>query len=951
MYAWILLGVLILVIGILYFKTRQESFVDMDAALAQRQLLQFEGERRYNDFARVQDPTSMLSHDNVDAALQQTIPVPTTKTASLLSLLGFQSLGSADDGTNKVGAGVEQTGMVQEKINFCEAQKIVDCAKLDDPRYTECGVCHRDGVNSKGKAWRGMMYISAEDQIRANERANVTGGAAAYRPTVGSCRPDDFTLMKENCEVKEAKMQCQRAALPTLLNNCGQCYGAAPANATGLLFMAPVLNGQAQPKTYPFTAVLNVSHPGAGGLTVTQNGAILAMLPPSPYRILDPQAPTLQVPIHELDSIQIVVSGMPRVWCGWLSDPTGKRTISLDVAEQSITPQIGYQIAGDKNAGMVTQMMDANDNVSMPYSTYQNQVPNTVLWYQRRDDAVLPSVIQAFYGNQPSVSGAVDVTTLVKIALQANEQITPDPSYYPNNPSPQVPNRLWILYDNGTSTSFPDQVAIQPAQIQNTMTMVITVPATLMDPRFSDDITDCPTGPIVTTEIGAGIMGSHSCFKPDGSFNPNQYCMQELFQAAGGTPQGTLFPNSQATINALLLPNATSPSIDATVAGLNNGANIAMYGMDLNGAQASFDEFKAAAMQYLGATVTNPCETETMNTGPHPPECLDYLWRTSSWTPQQDAANNAEPTSLPYASCSAAGTMAPGFSAAAAATANAQGGMNQVRAFYKGIYDRSQNTADYDDQVVAMQQCFNVNIMPPPQDPGNCPPPEPTDLQCFGPDKTQKSEVFHVYPVPNSYAFANQAEAQAACESYGATLATQAQLVQAQLNGADWCSTGWLADTTACQYPITTSTEEGCGGGATGIMTYSPGVANANCFGKKPLTPVSDILPHATPTTSNATGIWNDPTALWVQPAAFTPIIFSGNNGINCMSADGGTSCYDFSSSDNCAAWLATQNNPNAPPPPVVPPPLTPMNLAVATNGPEMPKVASWADTYMRARV
>ena len=962
MIPWILLGVLILIIGILYFKTRTDTFVDFDTALTQRQLLQFEGERRYNDFARVQSPTSMLKHGDVDAALQQAIPVPTSNTSSLLSLLGFQSLGAADDGSNKVGSGVEQTGMVQEKINFCEAQHVVDCSKLDDPRYTECGVCHRDGLNSKGKAWRGMMYISAEDQIRANERANVSGGAAVYKPTVGSCDPKNFTLMNENCQVKEAQMQCQQAGAPTMGNNCGQCYGASPANATGLLFMAPIVNGQAQAKNYSFPAVLNLSHPGMGGTTVTNSsGQIIANLPPSNYRILDPQSYTLQVPISELDSLTIVVKGMPRVWCGWLSDPSGKRTVSLDVAEQSITPQIGFQIAGDKNAAPVAGAMAGNDNPAATFSTYQSFVPNTVLWYQRRDDAVLPAVVQAFYGNQPNINGAADVSVLLKEALQANQPATPSAEYYPNNPTPQVPNQLWVLYDNGTTVSFPDNSTVQPVQIQNTMTMVITVPATLADPRFADDIADCPTGPIVTTPQGAGIMGSHSCFLPDGSFNSkSQYCLQELFQAAGGTPQGTLFPNTDAKTAALVVPDSTGkPSLDLSVAAMNNGANIAMYGMDLNGSQASFDEFKAAAMQYLGATITNPCETETMNTGPHPPECLDYLWRTSGWNPQQDATNNAEPTSLPYANCSAVGTMAPGSSAAATATANAQGGVAQVRAFYKGIYDRSQNTADYDDQVAAMQQCFNVNIMPPPQDPGSCPPPEPSDLQCFGPDKSQNPEVFYVMPPPpgGGYAYATREEAQQACESFGATLATYDQLQQALGQGADWCASGWIADSYQGQsawYP-TQIGRPGCG---TGMSAYFPGAANANCWGKKPLTPTPGILPYQTPglalqSGGQSPGIWNNPAALWVQPPTFTPVVTSTPQGIQCLTNDG-QSCFDFSSSDNCATWLAQQNNTAPPGTPAYSGPTPSMNtmlVANANNGPTMQYVSNWADNYMRVRV
>jgi hypothetical protein len=436
--------------------------------------------------------------------------------------------------------------------------------------------------------------------------------------------------------------------------------------------------------------------------------------------------------------------------------------------------------------------------------------------------------------------------------------------------------------------------------------------------------------------------------------------MQELFQAAGGTPQGTLFPNTDAKAAALVVPDSTGkPSLDLSVAAMNNAANIAMYGMDLNGGQASFDEFKAAAMQYLGATITNPCETETMNTGPHPPECLDYLWRTSSWSPQQDATNNAEPTSLPYANCSAVGTMAPGSSAAATATANAQGGVAQVRAFYKSIYDRSQNTADYDDQVSAMQQCFNVSIMPPPQDPGTCPPPEPSDLQCFGPDKSQNPEVFYVMPPPpgGGYAYTTREEAQAACESFGATLATYDQLQQALQQGADWCASGWIADSYQGQsawYP-TQIGRPGCG---TGMSAYFPGGANGNCWGKKPLRPTPGILPYQTPglalsSGGQSPGTWNNPAALWVQPQTFTPVVTATPQGIQCLTNDG-QSCFDFGSSDNCASWLAQQNGSLPTGTPAYSGPTPSMNtmlVANANNGPTMKDVSTWADNYMRVRV
>ena len=49
-----------------------------------------------------------------------------------------------------------------------------------------------------------------------------------------------------------------------------------------------------------------------------------------------------------------------------------------------------------------------------------------------------------------------------------------------------------------------------------------------------------------------------------------------------------------------------------------------------------------------------------------------------------------------------------------------------------------------------------------------------------------------------------------------------AALANAQAQGADWCFTGWVSDSNDAQYPITTSTQGGCGNGSAGLMTYTP---------------------------------------------------------------------------------------------------------------------------------
>jgi len=244
MKTWILIMAILVALGLFYLAyattAKVEGFltVDPNVIAVQRVLLQAEGERRYNDVARAQNPNSQISADQMNAAIRQTVPAASGGSSSLLSLLGFTEYGAADDGSNKQGAGVEQTGMVQQKINFCEGITSVNCDLLNDPRLAECGFCHKDGTNSKGKAQRGGMYISSDDQIRANERAG-TGGKASYTPTVGTCKPINFTLMKDNCVARENDLECQRAGAATVDNKCGQCFGSTPPGTTGLLYMGP----------------------------------------------------------------------------------------------------------------------------------------------------------------------------------------------------------------------------------------------------------------------------------------------------------------------------------------------------------------------------------------------------------------------------------------------------------------------------------------------------------------------------------------------------------------------------------------------------------------------------------------------------------------------------------------------------------------------------------------
>ena len=305
---WLVAGI-VLAFFVLYLIQDIEGFttVDLNTALAQRQGLQFEGERRYNQLARLQGPRTP-DPDQVDDAFRQAIPTADARSPSLQSLVNNATVGSyAQPG---YGSGVEQTGAIYQKINICESQKTITCDLLKDPRLAECGFCHLDGVDSYGKPHRGGMFISSEDQIRANEVATANGSPAVYQPTIGKCSPKNFTLVADVCNAREQQIQCEKTGAASVGNPCGQCYGSAPPGSNGLVYVGP--------KWQTYTATLWVSHPGmhsfaGAGLTVQYPNGSVVSLPPSSKALLDPKQ--LTVDIREGDSLVITMYGAPPVWC------------------------------------------------------------------------------------------------------------------------------------------------------------------------------------------------------------------------------------------------------------------------------------------------------------------------------------------------------------------------------------------------------------------------------------------------------------------------------------------------------------------------------------------------------------------------------------------------------------------------------------------------------------
>lgn len=89
-----------------------------------------------------------------------------------------------------------------------------------------------------------------------------------------------------------------------------------------------------------------------------------------------------------------------------------------------------------------------------------------------------------------------------------------------------------------------------------------------------------------------------------------------------------------------------------------------------------------------------------------------------------------------------------------------------------------------------------------------------------------------VFVAGTSYDFTPQ-QAPEVCAKYGARVATEKELSDAQKAGAQWCTAAWVSDSKNAMYPMNKAIS-GCGN-SVGVMNFGAVArANVNCFGYKP---------------------------------------------------------------------------------------------------------------------
>jgi hypothetical protein len=384
-------------------------------------------------------------------------------------------------------------------------------------------------------------------------------------------------------------------------------------------------------------------------------------------------------------------------------------------------------------------------------------------------------------------------------------------------------------------------LAFVPGPKKKSMRLACMIPFSFLSP-YEPDAIYCDNGPLVGTEASATHLESDPCYaKGSAPGNYKLECLQSRWMALGGTTEGLGYPNTKEKADAIQQEGGRALSLDTIMDRLSEKMMEAITGKRASGATMSIPEWNEVSMWGLGIPITSPCDGLQKEDGPLSEACLNYLYENrgatshvgSTYTLPTERASlkegfkplgqsgglkeafagtNEVPNTFLYP-----GTAIDPVRPSGVAFGQRLGGVEAVKQELDRIHRMANdNTQTNMERAKEVKQAYGVELPPPST-------------------ATVKGAV-QVFAVGPDYRY-TKAEAAGVCAKYGATVATTAQLSDAQRAGADWCFSGWVSDADG-KWPITTSAVPGCGTIGVNSWTWrdANGVpkAGVNCYGPKP---------------------------------------------------------------------------------------------------------------------
>jgi hypothetical protein len=197
----------------------QEGFLGIssyDGMAQNRDLYIAAGKQKYNplagamdvttgNFMRSDDPSVIRRANNqIKSAMVSVGLVENGKDATRLGIR-----------TDTPEAALPPPSGVFHEAKKCEALRGRDmCSKLGDPEYANCGICLKEGTpysyQNPGKHIGGM-FIMPDDKALAEEIGASRKAAPVYQPTIGTCAPGNFQVLRDICTKEANRMDCKEA--------------------------------------------------------------------------------------------------------------------------------------------------------------------------------------------------------------------------------------------------------------------------------------------------------------------------------------------------------------------------------------------------------------------------------------------------------------------------------------------------------------------------------------------------------------------------------------------------------------------------------------------------------------------------------------------------------------------------------------------------------------------
>lgn len=269
---------------------------------------------------------------------------------------------------------------------------------------------------------------------------------------------------------------------------------------------------------------------------------------------------------------------------------------------------------------------------------------------------------------------------------------------------------------------------MRPGQAKDSMKLQLLIPFTFLAPDEQEAL-DCGSAPYVARQASATFLESSPCFKKGAA--PGKYsleCLQQTFESAGCTAEGTGYPSNQERANKLMVNGfGQNLTIGQIADRVFTSFIAATTGKTKQGQGLSTEAWNNESQFCLGKTITSPCDINDPS-GQVSTDCLSYLWQNTGAIDKKGSVGptygNGESTASlndkrQARYCTPNGTMAPVnksgvVNPAAVAAARSKGSLANIKTFYDGIHKRANdNTLDDNERKEAIQQCYGIDLAVP----------------------------------------------------------------------------------------------------------------------------------------------------------------------------------------------------------------------------------------------